>query len=64
MLHVNEILDGARRTATALPDGRYVASRPIQFNGSRPGNQPLLDRIMDAWSVIRGKADAVRWEGQ
>ncbi len=64
MLKVGEIIWSAQRNATGLPDGRYVPSRPIQFNATRPGNQPIMDRLRDAWEVIRGRADAVKWEGQ
>jgi hypothetical protein len=64
MLHVNEILHSASSNATGIADGRYVPSRPIQFNGTRPGNQPIWDRLCDAWKVLSGKADAVNWEGQ
>lgn len=64
MLTIQHLIDDAKCNATGLPDGRYVPSRPIQFNATRPGNQPLIDRIRDAWEVITGRADAVKWEGQ
>ncbi len=64
MLHVNEVIHSASRVSAGLPDGRYVPARPIQFNGTRPGNQPIWDRLCDAWKVLAGKADAVTWEGQ
>lgn len=64
MLHVDEVVFTATRNAVRLPDGRYVPCRPIQFNATRPGNQPVKDRLRDAWAVLQGKADAVKWEGQ
>lgn len=57
MLKVQEIIESAKHNAVGLPDGRYVPSRPIRFGG-------IINRIRDAWEVLRGRADAVKWEGQ
>ncbi len=38
-------------------DGRYVPARPIPFGS-------WIHRINDAWAVMTGKADAVKWTGQ
>jgi len=42
---------------SACIDGVYVPARPIAFGG-------WWYRTKDAWAVLTGKADAVRWTGQ
>jgi len=36
-----------------LYEGRWIPSRPL------PG--PFIRRLLDAWAVLRGRAEAVRW---
>jgi hypothetical protein len=57
MLIADDIVKTAQEVQCGLPDGRYVCARPIQFGG-------ILTRLLDAWEVIAGRADAVRWLGQ
>ena len=40
----------------ACINGKWVVARPISYFG--------LQRIKDAWAVLTGKADAVRFIGQ
>lgn len=42
-----------------LPDGRWVAARPIGWQGLS-----LSTRLRCAWMVFTGRWDALRWEGQ
>ncbi len=48
-------IDGYIKNKTEI-DGKWVISRPL------PG--PFLLRLKDAWLVITGQADAVRFYGQ
>jgi hypothetical protein len=42
---------------TANINGKWVECRPLVG--------PLIERLRDAWAVLRGNADAIRWpEGQ
>ena len=64
MLKVEQIIEDSKSNAAGLPDGRYVPARPIQFNATRPGGTPIWNRLIDAWEVVCGRADAVQWTGQ
>jgi len=57
---VEELLKMAAKTG-AFINGRYVPARPIPFNH---GSLFCLRRLRDAWEVFRGRADALKWEGQ
>ena len=46
--------------STALINNRWVLARPLPYQGY----YGLIMRIKDAWQVLIGKADAVRWIGQ
>jgi len=56
---INEGRSGSRVEA-GLPDGRWVAARPVRLWGLRA----TLGRIRQAWDVARGRADALYWHGQ
>lgn len=45
--------------ACGLPDGRYVACRPLGWQGIQ-----LRKRFRAAWLVFTGRADVLQWEGQ
>ena len=52
-----------------LDDFRKVWNTSAEINGkwvpSRPVVEPFLNRLKDAWAVLVGNADAVKWpEGQ
>jgi hypothetical protein len=52
----------ARTTANVacgLPDGRWVAARPMGWQGVC-----LRERLRCAWMVFTGRADVLQWEGQ
>ena len=57
ILTAAEIIYGFQRTATRLPNGRYVPVRPLPFYGLRSYLRAL-------WLVATGKGDVVLWEGQ
>ena len=52
-----QLLDS--NTQAGLPDGRWVAARPLGWQG-----WSLRTRIQTAWKVFTGRWDALRWEGQ
>jgi hypothetical protein len=45
--------------AKGLPDGRWVAARPLAWQGLS-----FRRRLRAAWMVFTGRWDALRWEGQ
>lgn len=51
MLHIQDLLNQSTQI-----DGKWVIARPIIV--------PLICRIKDAWQVIKGKADAVKFYKQ
>lgn len=51
MLHIQNLLTQQKQI-----DGKWVIARPIIA--------PLICRIRDAWQVIKGKADAIKFEKQ
>lgn len=64
MLKVEQIIEDSKSISCGLPDGRYIPVRPVQFNATHPGGTPIWNRLQDAWEVICGRADAVKWAGQ
>lgn len=56
MYQIENLLETAQTTAACI-NGQYVPARPISFGG-------IYYRFKDAWAVLTGKADAVRWTGQ
>jgi hypothetical protein len=48
-----------RHCSAGLPDGRWVAARPMGWQGLS-----LRQRLRCAWMVFTGRWDALRWEGQ
>ena len=56
-LYADEVAKSAQENQAGLPDGRWVAARPIPYWGVRW-------RLRQAWDVLRGKADALYWHGQ
>jgi hypothetical protein len=56
-LYADEIARFAQENQAGLPDGRWVAARPVPYWG-------LVWRLKRAWDVFWLKADAVYWYGQ
>lgn len=54
MYSLDALMKTANRNQTKV-NGVWIPSRPIV--------QPLRYRIADAWAVLTGKADAVKWPG-
>lgn len=48
-----------QRTDTMLPNGKWVAARPINYQ-----HMAWFERLAVAWQVFRGKYDALEWSGQ
>jgi hypothetical protein len=70
MYRVDEFLryyESLHGTSTEIEPGRWVYSKPIPFY---PGFFTKLywknfkSRLVDAWAILRGKADAVTWENR
>ena len=53
------LVHNTKYTQAGLPDGRWVAARPMGWQGIC-----LHKRLHAAWMVFTGKWDALRWEGQ
>lgn len=56
MYNIEDLIKIATEYITLI-NGKYVPSRPVPFNS-------WLFRFKDAWAVLTGKADAVKWTGQ
>jgi hypothetical protein len=54
----NEYNELQNHPACQLPDGRWVAARPLSFYGG------FFRRVKLAWKVFVGHYDALKWEGQ
>jgi len=54
-----QIIETAKSIQCGLPDGRWVAARPLGWGG-----MCLRKRFKAALLVFTGKADVVRWIGQ
>lgn len=52
------VVQCASENQAGLPDGRWVALRPLGWQGIS-----LRHRIRCAWLVFTGRADVLRWEG-
>lgn len=56
-LYAEDVAAIAGSCQAELPDGRWVAGRPVPYWG-------LWWRVKRAWDVFWLKADAVYWHGQ
>lgn len=54
MYTVKELLKTANETQAEI-DGKWVPARPMA--------EPFVCRLRDAWKVLTGKADAMKWPG-
>lgn len=54
MWTLGNLIDTATHAAVEI-DGRWMPVRPL--------TGPFVWRLCDAWEVLRGRADAVRWPG-
>jgi len=52
MFTVAELIHHAEAVSTCI-GGNYVPARPMRL--------PWTWRLRDAWEVLRGRADAVKW---
>lgn len=52
----------ARENQAGLPDGRWVAARPLAF--PRDPIRGTWHRLRLAWLVFTGRCDALQWTGQ
>jgi len=57
VINADNLVVMANETKTGLPDGRWVAARPIGMDG-------LLWRLRCAWRVFTGKCDVLKWTDQ
>ena len=59
IFHIDNLLRGIERHSAQaqVSPGVWVPARPLRVGG-------FLQRIMAAWLVFSGKADAVLWRGQ
>ena len=53
------ISQGINGVSTQLPNGSWVACRPIHHK-----HMFWWERLVVAWQVFRGKYDALQWTGQ
>jgi len=60
MYKIEELMKIAR-AASACIDNEYVPARPLPWDY---GCLFSRQRLVDAWEVFRGRADAVKWTGQ
>ena len=54
MWDLKELIQSCSETQAEI-NGKWVPSRPLKGG--------LFERLRDAWSVLVGKADAVKWPG-
>lgn len=60
MYTVQDLIQYANETEVEI-DGKWVPARPMPYFGLGG----FLQRAKDAWLVLTGKADAIKWpEGQ
>jgi len=53
-----QVVKLASEVSCGLPDGRWVAARPMGWPGLC-----LRKRLRAAWLVFTGQADVLQWEG-
>jgi len=57
IVNADALIHGAGQCQCGLPDGRWVEARPMGFFS-------LRRRLLAAWLVLTGRADALTWTGQ
>ena len=57
LYNVDAILHRGLEVQCGLPDGRWVAARPL-------GCPTISERFRLAWGVFTGRYDAIEWTGQ
>lgn len=54
MYRIRELIDMAVHNQEVRADKRWHPARPLP--------DPFITRVRDAWAVLVGRADAVRWD--